>query len=123
MKDHPFLHLPALPGLDLLEGLQLRHRHKDDDGLLAPAAVDLLGGGDVELPQLGLQVGVDLEVQQGLADPLLNLVRLLIVGLDNLTTGYSGHNDTSETGDCCDKCRTRIQLHCSRKSVEIDKKF
>ena len=78
----------------------MRHWHEDDDGLLAPAAVDLLGGGDVELPQLGLQVRVDLEVQQGLADPLLDLVRLLIVRLDNLTAGYSGHSDTSETGEC-----------------------
>ena len=98
MELSPF-HPTAIPGLYLLEGLQLRHWHEDDDGLLAPAAVDLLGGGDVELPQLGLQVGVDLEVQQGLADPLLDLVRLLIVRLDNLTAGYSGHSDTSETGE------------------------
>ena len=29
------------PGLDLLEGLELRHGHEDDYGLLAPAALDL----------------------------------------------------------------------------------
>ena len=29
------------PGLDLLEGLELRHRDKDHDGLLAPGAFHL----------------------------------------------------------------------------------
>ena len=54
---------------------------------------NLLCSGDVELPQLSLQVGVDLQVEQGLADALLDLVRLLIVHLDDLTPGYASHGD------------------------------
>lgn len=54
---------------------------------------NLLCSSDVELPQLSLQVGVDLQVEQGLADALLDLVRLLIVHLDDLTPGYASHGD------------------------------
>ena len=77
------------PGLDLLESLELGHRHEDDDSLLSSGAVNLLSGGDVELPEGGLQVAVDLKVQEGLADLLLDLIRLLIIRLDNFTTGES----------------------------------
>ena len=47
----------------------------------------------MELPQLSLQVRVDLEVEQGLADALLDLVRLLIVQLDDLSSSYASHSD------------------------------
>ena len=77
------------PGLNLLERLELGHWHENDDGLLSSSTVNLLGGGDIELPKGGLQVAVDLEVQQSLADLLLDLVGLLIVGLDNLSSGQS----------------------------------
>ena len=77
------------PGLDLLERLQLGNRHEDHEAFLALAAVHLLGGGDVELPQGGLEVTVHLQVQQSLADLLLDLVGLLIVRLDNLSSGQS----------------------------------
>ncbi len=70
-------------GLDFLERLQLRDRHEDDDGVLA-LNLDLLGGGDVELAKVTLEVRVDLEIEQSLRDRLLELVRLLVVGLDNL---------------------------------------
>ena len=52
-------------GLDLLESFELWHGHKDDDGLLA-GHLHLLGGGDVQLTELGLQVGVDLQLEEGL---------------------------------------------------------
>ena len=61
-------------------------------GLICDCA-DLLCSSDVELPQLSLQVRVDLQVKQGLADALLDLVRLLIVHLDDLTPGYASHGD------------------------------
>lgn len=77
------------PGLNLLECLLLRNRHEDDNSLLATSTVDLLGGGDVELSEGGLQVAVDLQIQKSLADLLLNLIRLLIIGLYNFTTGQS----------------------------------
>ena len=54
---------------------------------------NLLCSSDVELPQLGLQVRVDLQVEQGLADALLDLVGLLIVQLDDLSPSYASHSD------------------------------
>ena len=62
---------------------QWSHRHEDDDGLLA-LHVDLLGSGDVQLSELALQVGVDLQVEEGLRDRLLELIGLLVVSLDDL---------------------------------------
>ena len=47
----------------------------------------------MELPQLSLEVGVDLQVEQGLADALLDLVGLLIVHLDDLSPSYASHSD------------------------------
>ena len=44
----------------------------------------LLGGGDVELAELRLEVGVDLEVEQGPRDRLLELVRLGVVRFHDL---------------------------------------
>ena len=85
------LELADQAGLDLLEGLALGHGDEDDDGLLA-ADLDLLGGGDVQLAQLGLEVGVDLEVEEGLRDRLLELVGLLAVQLDDLSAGRKSHH-------------------------------
>ena len=51
----------------------------------------LLGGRDVQLAQLGLQVGVDLQLQQGLRDGALELVGLLIVGLQDLPSRGERH--------------------------------
>ena len=87
------------PGLDLLERLQLGNRHEDHEAFLALAAVHLLGGGDVELPQGGLEVTVHLQVQQGLADLLLDLVGLLIVSLDNLPAGESHSSEMIQEVD------------------------
>ena len=54
---------------------------------------NLLCSSDVELPQLSLEVGVDLQVEQGLADALLDLIRLLIVNFDDLPPSYASHGD------------------------------
>merc|ERR1719232_862646 len=81
------LELSHKPGLDLLKGLELGHRHEDNNSLLSSGAVNLLSGGDVKLPEGSLQVAVDLKVQEGLADLLLDLIGLLIIRLDNFTTG------------------------------------
>lgn len=63
------------PLLDLVESLEHGHGDKDDDGLLSSLDVDLLGGGDGELLQLGLELGdVGLQVEDGLGDGLLDLV-------------------------------------------------
>ena len=69
--------------LDLLEGLELRHGHEEDDGLFA-ADVHLLGGRDVELAQLRLQVGSDLQIEKRLRNQLLELVGFVVVHLDDL---------------------------------------
>merc|ERR1712080_516652 len=58
-KDHMFsrellLKLPHQPGLDLLEGLELRDGDEDHNSLLAAGALNLLGRGDVQLSQGGL---------------------------------------------------------------------
>jgi hypothetical protein len=85
------LQLADKPGLDLLEGLELRHGHEDDDGALA-GHLDLLGRRDVELAELGLQVGVDLQLEQSLRNGLLELIWLFLrVGLDNLGAGSERH--------------------------------
>ena len=87
-------------GLDLLEGLELRHWHEDDDGLLA-GHLHLLGGGDVELPELGLQVRVDLQVEEGLGDLLLELISILVVGLDDLGAGSESHLEQKGAVENC----------------------
>ena len=63
------------------------YRNEDNDGLLA-LNLNLLGGGDVQLTELSLQIRVDLQVQQSLRDGFLEVIGLLIVGFDNL--GASG---------------------------------
>jgi hypothetical protein len=54
-------------GLDLLELLELRHGHVDDDRLLA-AELNFLGLGYVQFLQLRLEVRVHLQLQQGLGN-------------------------------------------------------
>jgi hypothetical protein len=88
------LQLADESGLDLLEGLELRHGHEDDDGLLA-LDFDLLGGRDVELAEVALQVRVDLEIEQSLRDRLLELIGLLVVRFDNLCAGCERHLQTN----------------------------
>ena len=56
---------------DLLERLELGNGHKQDDCALRAASVDLLGGGDVERLELGLELGsVVLEVKESGRDRL-----------------------------------------------------
>ena len=84
------LQLPHETDLDLLEGALLGHGHEDDDGLFA-ADVHLFGRRDVQLAELGLEVGIDLQVEEGLRDQLLEVVGLVMVGLDNLGAGCKSH--------------------------------
>ena len=60
---------------------------------LGTALSNLLGSSDVQFPQLGLEVGVDLQVEERLADALLDLVGLLVVHLDDLASCYASHGD------------------------------
>lgn len=65
---------PNSPLLNLVEGLDHGHRHKDHDRLLAALDVNLLGGGEGKLSELSLELGdVGLEVNEGLSDLLLDL--------------------------------------------------
>merc|ERR1719199_905107 len=74
-----------------LEGLEKLVGDVEDDGLLAGTAVDLLGGGDVEVLEGALKVvGGHLEVEDLLGDLELELVGAA-AGLANLT------------GHCCVK--------------------
>jgi hypothetical protein len=62
------------PLLNSVESLDLGNRDKDNNSLLSTLGVNLLGGGDLELPQLGLELGdILLEVDEGLSDGLLDL--------------------------------------------------
>ena len=77
--------------VDLVEGLEKLVGDVEDDGLLAGTAVDLLGGGDVEVLEGALKVvGGHLEVEDLLGDLELELVGAA-AGLANLT------------GHCCVK--------------------
>ena len=61
--------------VDLVEGLEELVGDVEDDGLLAGSAVDLLGGGDVEVLEGALEVvGGHLEVEDLLGDLELELV-------------------------------------------------
>ncbi len=84
------LKLTNQTGLDLLEGLLLRHGNKDHNGLLA-LDLDLLGSGDVELTEVLLEVRIHLEVQEGLRDCLLEVVGSVAIRLDNLGTANKSH--------------------------------
>ena len=72
--------------LDLLERAKLRHRDEDDDCLLA-ANVHLLCSRNVQLTELCLQVGVQLQIQKGMGDRVLKLVRLFSGRLDDFGRG------------------------------------
>ena len=64
-----------VPLLDLAEGLELRHRYKDNDGLLSTLDIDLTCCGDLKRTQLGLELGnVVLEVDESLRNVDLNLI-------------------------------------------------
>lgn len=68
---HLLLELAGEAGLDLVESLELGDGDEDDNSLLATLDVDLLGGGDLEDAELGLELGnVVLEVKDGLGDGL-----------------------------------------------------
>lgn len=65
-----------LPLLDSVESLDLGNRDKDNNSLLSTLCVNLLGGRDLQLPQLSLELGdILLEVDEGLSDLLLDLRR------------------------------------------------
>lgn len=58
-----------------MESLELGHGDEDDDSLLAALNLDLLGAGDLEGSELGLELrDVGLEVEESLSDNGLNLV-------------------------------------------------
>ena len=57
----------------------------------------LLGGGDVELAELRLEVRVDLEVEEGARDGLLELVRLTVVRFHDLGAVGERHLKIIET--------------------------
>ena len=67
-----------------MEGFQLRNCYKNCDGLPATTNFNLLGHGDVELPQLRLEIRVHLQLEHCLKDARLELVQLLAIGLDYL---------------------------------------
>jgi hypothetical protein len=65
------------PLLHLVEGLQLRNGHKDDNRLLATTDIDFTRRGDLEGSEFGLEVTDRvLEVNERLSDAQLNLIGL-----------------------------------------------
>mmetsp|Transcript_6257 Transcript_6257/g.17970 ORF Transcript_6257/g.17970 Transcript_6257/m.17970 type:complete len:237 (-) Transcript_6257:85-795(-) len=82
------LKLPHQPLLDLVEALQQPEGHVNDDGLAAASDINLLGGGDVQVPQVRLQLRVGcLQVEQSLGDRLLKDIRLRVLLLQDLLAG------------------------------------
>ena len=55
----------------------------DDDGFASVRDLDLLGGGDEEVLQVALHVGLDLKVENCLRNLLLEGVRLRVALFDN----------------------------------------
>lgn len=91
-----------------MEGLDLGNGDEDDDGLLSTLDVDLLGGADLQLPQLGLEVwDILLEVEKSLGDLLLNLGRGSLRGvggpLDFVLEGHFGLSEVSVLEDWQEK--------------------
>lgn len=89
------------PLLNLVESLEHGHGDKDDDGLFPTLDVDLFGGRDGELLQLGLELGdVGLQVQDGLGDGLFDLVGGTGRGVGgSLNFGsVRGHDDCGDRG-------------------------
>jgi len=69
------LQLTGQPLLNLPESLDLRHRDKNDDGLLSAFNIHLARGRDLEWAKLSLEFGdVVFEIDQGLGDERLCLV-------------------------------------------------
>ena len=86
-------------GLDAVVLLQQAVRHEDDDGLGASRDVDLLGGRDVKILQVDLDVsGGDLQVEELLGHELFELVGLDAIGLqDLLASGEHGYPKQQHT--------------------------
>lgn len=61
---------------------------KVDATHLLVVAVDLLGTGDVQVAQLWLHLGVDLQLEQSLADGPLKLIGLPAAGLDDFVNEH-----------------------------------
>jgi len=71
-------------GLDALEGLLELVRNVQNDGLAAGSAVDLLGGGDVEVTEGRLKLSRGhLQVQELLSNLVLELIRFLEASVEN----------------------------------------
>ena len=69
-RDVPCVDLPGKAGLELRNG------YEDDDGFFAAFHVDLLGGTDLEGPELVLDLGhIGLELDEGLRQLRLELGR------------------------------------------------
>lgn len=65
---------------------------------LLVVTLNLLGTGDVQVAQLGLHLGVDLQLQQSLSNGPLELVGLTATGLDNfLDEHFLGGEGEGET--------------------------
>ena len=76
--------------LDFLERFQFRNRNKNYDSFLTTTNFSFLGGHDVQLLQLGPEVQVHLQFQEGLGDAQLKLRGLLTTGLhDPAGPGHS----------------------------------
>ena len=71
-------------GLDALEGLLELVRNVQDDGLAASSAVDLLGGGDVEVTEGRLELSRGhLQVQELLSNLVLELIGFLDASVES----------------------------------------
>ena len=71
-------------GLDALEGLLELVRNVQNDGLAAGSAVNLLGGGDVEVAEGRLELSRGhLQVQELLSNLVLELIRFLEASVEN----------------------------------------
>ena len=83
MLPTELLQLTYQQDLDFLERFQLRNGNKDYDSFLTTNNFNFLGGHDVQLLQLGPEVQVHRQLQEGLGDAQLNLRGLLTTGLHN----------------------------------------
>lgn len=72
------------PDFDFLKQFQLKKWYKNYDGFPTTNNFNFLGCGDVQFPQLHLQIRVHLQFQQRLKGARLEFVRFLAIGLHNL---------------------------------------
>lgn len=79
--SNELLQLTHNSDLEFLERLQLRKRTRDDNSFLTAANLNFLGGHEVQLEQLGLEVQVHLQFRESLGDARLQCIRLLAIGL------------------------------------------